>query len=92
MIAQSSGKCLLLAVVTCSELDQTCLPLMSHANQAHLRYLVNPPVTRRLMGRLGCLLPYYLISNNVWLEGSSLIHLVQWTCLQRTCVKYTFRL
>lgn len=27
-----------------------------------------------------------------WLEGSSLIHLVQWTCLQRTCVKYTVHL
>lgn len=63
-IAHSSGKWLPLAVVTCSELDQTCLPLMSHANQAHLRYLVNPAVTQHLMGRLGCLLPCYLISNN----------------------------
>lgn len=52
-----------LAVVICTEPDQTCLPVMSHVSHTNLRYQLYPTVTQQLMGRLLYLPPYYLISN-----------------------------
>lgn len=82
-----------LAVVTCTEMDQTCLPLMSHVSLTNLRYLVYPTVTQQLMGRHGYLLPYYLISNDcAAVKWAAQIHLHKWMRPQRTHFKRTFHL
>lgn len=74
-------------------MDQTCLPLMSHVSHTNLRYLVYPTVTQQLMGRLGYLLPYYLISNDcAAVKWAAQIHLHKWMRPQRTHFKRTFHL